>query len=270
MILHAYLAAWLLLTAASVGGIAWQAIHRLTGGAWGDDLASRWGHLRRLLPLAALAAVPLLLGAHHLFPWMDAPVDEARLWYLDRAFLVWRTAGCFLAWAIAWALLRRAAAASLILWLFACGMFGNDWIVSLSADWRSSVIGLVVAMGQLSVGLAVPLLMRAPRGSPEPSERTRRDQASLLFAACLGWLYLVGIDYLTAWIADLPYEVHWYVPRTEGMWAIVALTAITANGVVPFVLLLTSHAKARPFMVRTAAASVLLGQACHVAWMVMP
>ena len=145
MILHAYLAAWLLLTAASVGGIAWQAIHRLTGGAWGDDLASRWGHLRRLLPLAALAAVPLLLGAHHLFPWMDAPVDEARLWYLDRAFLVWRTAGCFLAWAIAWALLRRAAAASLILWLFACGMFGNDWIVSLSADWRSSVIGLVVA-----------------------------------------------------------------------------------------------------------------------------
>lgn len=270
MTLHAYLAAWLLLTGASVGGIAWQAIHRLTGGAWGDDLTCRWKRLRSLLPLAALAAVPLLLDGHHLFPWIDEPVEEARLWYFGHTFLVWRTVGCFAAWTAAWWLIPRAAAASLIVWLFTCGVFATDWIVSLTPEWRSSVMGLVVAVGQLSLGLAVPLLMPVPRGSPAAPERTRRDQSSLLFATCLGWLYLVGIDYLTAWMADLPYETAWYLPRTEGVRAVLALTAIAAQGVVPFVLLLAQRAKAMPRVVRAAAASVILGQACHVAWMVMP
>lgn len=269
MILHAYLAAWLLFTGASVGGIAWQAIHRLTGGAWGDDLASRWGRLRRLLPLAALAAVPLLLDGHHLFPWIDEPVEEARWWYLDHTYLVWRTVGCFLAWAAAWWLLARAAAASLILWLFACGVFANDWIVSLTPEWRSSVMGLVVATGHLATGFSASLLMRAP-GAPDATEQTRRDQSSLLLATCLGWVYLVGIDYLTAWMADLPYETAWYLPRTEGVPGMLGLAALAAQGFVPFLLLLTRQAKGRPFVLRAAAWSVLLGQACHVAWMVMP
>lgn len=270
MILHGFLAAWLLLTAACVGGIAWQAIHRLTGGAWGDDLAGRWKRLRSLLPLAALAAVPLLLDAHHLFPWIDEPVEKARLWYFNYSFLVWRTVGCFLAWSLAWWLISRAAAASLIVWLFTCGVFATDWIVSLTPEWRSSVISLILAVGQLSMGLAVALLMPAPRGLPAAAERTRRDESSLLFATCLGWTYLVGIDYLTAWMADLPYETAWYLPRTVGLPAMLALAAIVAQGIVPFALLLTQRAKTMPGLVRAAAASVALGQACHMAWMVMP
>lgn len=270
MILHAYLTAWLLITGATMGGIAWQAIHRLTGGAWGDDLAVCWRWLRLWLPLAALGAIPLLVGAHHLFPWLHEPPEEARLWYLNYTGLVWRTIACFLAWAAAWWLLARASAASLILWLFACGVFANDWIVSLTPEWRSSVMGLVVALGHLLLGLAVPLLMRTRRDSSAMPAQVRRDQASLLFAACLGWTYLVGIDYLTAWMADLPYETAWYLPRTTGTWAVVAVAAVVTQGVLPFLLLLMQRAKAWPGAVRTAAASALVGQACHVAWMVMP
>ncbi|MGE7138289.1 hypothetical protein ACQKIE_11725 [Luteibacter sp. NPDC031894] len=270
MILHAWLAAWLMVTGASVGAIAWQAIHRLTGGAWGDILAARWRTLRLLLPVAALAAVPLLIDAPHLFPWINEPVEASRDWYLDYAFLVWRTAGCFIAWAVAWRFVIRAPAASLIVWLFACGVFANDWIVSLTPAWRSSVMGLVVALGQLLLALAVALLMRARRESPDVSPTTHGDQGSLLFAASLGWAYLVGIDYLTAWMADLPSETIWYLPRTQTPWAALAVAAIVLQLVVPTVLLLSRTAKTRLPVLRTAAASVLLGQACHVAWMVMP
>ncbi|HEY4294229.1 hypothetical protein [Luteibacter sp.] len=270
MILHAWLAAWLLFTGASVGAIAWQAIHRLTGGAWGGVLATRWRMLRMLLPLAALASAPMLIAAPHLFPWIHHPVEEARRWYLSYPFLAWRTAGCFVAWAIAWRLATRAPAASLIVWLFACGVFANDWIVSLSPEWRSSAIGLVLALGQLLVALSTAVLLRTPRESSVVPPIFRGDQASLLFAACLGWAYLAGIDYLTAWMADLPYETAWYLPRTQGSWAALAIAAIVFQLVVPFVLLLSRKAKARVHVLRAAAASVLLGQACHVAWMVMP
>lgn len=270
MILHAYLAAWLLLTAASVGAIAWQAVHRLTGGAWGVALAAPWRGLRLLLPLAALAAAPLLIDAPHLFPWIGDPAEEARRWYLDYPFLVWRTMGCFVVWAVAWRLASRVPAASLIAWLFACGIFANDWIVSLSPEWRSSAMGLVVAVGQLLTALAFGVLVRTRRETTDAEPTLPRDQSSLLFAACLGWAYLAGIDYLTAWMADLPYETAWYLPRTEGSWAVLVVAAIVLQLVVPFVLLLSRTAKGHLAVLRTAAVSVLLGQACHIAWMVMP
>jgi len=270
MILHAYLTAWLLLVGASVGAIGWQAIHRLTGGAWGVALAPRWRILRMLLPLAILGAVPLLVHARHLFPWIDDPVGETRRWYLNVPFLWWRSIGCFAAWAIAWRLAIRAPAASLLLWLFACGVFANDWIVSLSPEWRSSAIGLIVALGQLLIALASALLMRAPAGATDDQATTCGDLSSLLFAACLGWAYLTGIDYLTAWIADLPYETAWYLPRTQTPWATLAIAAVVLQLVTPSILLLSRKAKARRRVLRAAAASVLLGQACHLAWMVMP
>jgi hypothetical protein len=270
MILHAWLTAWLLFTGATVGAIAWAAIHRLTGGAWGDVLAIRWKAMRMLLPVAVLASVPLLLDARHIFPWIHDPVEEARRWYLDYTFLVWRTAGCFIAWAIAWRLTMRAPAASLIVWLFACGVFANDWIVSLSPEWRSSAMGLVLALGQLLLALSVSVLIRPRREAPEGEPTFRGDQASLLFAACLGWAYLTGIDYLTAWMADLPYETAWYLPRTQDPWVALAIAAIVLQLVVPSVLLLSRTGKRRLPVLRAAAVSVLLGQACHVAWMVMP
>jgi hypothetical protein len=262
MILRAWLAAWLLLTGASAGAIAWDAIHRLTGGAWGDVLASRWRTLRLLLPLAVVAGVPLLVDAQHLFPWTHESVEDARYWYVGRSALVWRFAGCFAAWALAWRLLVAAPAASLILWLFACGLFANDWIVALSPEWRSSVIGLTLALGQLLVAFAAAIVMRRPAQSS--------DHASLLFAACLGWAYLVGVDYLTAWIADLPYETAWYLPRMRMPWSAFAMGAIAFQFAIPFLLLLSRAAKARPGVLHAAAVSVLLGQACHVAWMVLP
>jgi len=223
-----------------------------------------------LLPLAILGAVPLLHDARHVFPWVRDPVEEARRWYLNFPFLLWRIIGCYAAWAVAWRLAVRAPAVSLVLWLFACGVFANDWIVSLSPEWRSSAMGLILALGQLLTALAVAVLMRVPADTSGDPSTTRGDQASLLFAACLGWAYLTGIDYLTAWIADLPYETAWYLPRTQGPWAALAIGAIVLQLVAPSVLLLSRKAKTRPRVLRAAAASVLLGQACHLAWMVMP
>jgi hypothetical protein len=269
MIAHACLWLWLLVTWAGSGASAWLAIHQLTGGGWGDALGPGLRRLRALLPVAAVAAVPLLIAAAHVFPWLQGPVDPARRWYFTHAFLVWRTAGCFFAWGIGAGLSRRAPAATLILWLFACGIFANDWIVSLVPEWRSSAIGLIAALGQLVVAFTIAMLSTLVRETPVAAG-ILRDQGNLLLALCLGWAYLVGIDYLTAWMADLPYETVWYLPRTHGLWAAVAVAAVTFHLLVPFALLLVRAARNGTMALRMAVVSALLGQACHVAWMVMP
>lgn len=266
MIARAWIVAWLLLLGASAGAIAWQAIHRLTGGAWYEPIAPSMQRMRSLLPLAAMIGLPLLIGATHVFPWLREPVEASRHWYLNYPFLTGRAMGCFLAWAVGWWLSRRAPAVSLILWLFTAGVFATDWIASLTPAWRSSALGLVLALGQLIVAFAASVISNADRAD----DGTRRDVGSLLIALCLGWSYLVGVDYLTAWMADLPYETAWYLPRTEGRWAMVAVAMIVLHLLVPVALLLARETRSRPGVLRVAAASMLLGQACHIAWMVVP
>ena len=269
MMAHAWLAFWLLLTATTVGAVAWKAIHSLTGGAWGDALAPAMLGMRRLLPVAAMVGLPLLIGAAHVFPWIDVPAEPARRWYLNYPFLAYRTIGCFLAWGIAWRLCRRAPAVSLIIWLFACGVFGTDWIVSLTPAWRSADIGLVVALGQLVISFAAAVLASG-RVIEERDDGIRRDLGGLLLALCLGWAYLAGIDYLTAWMADQPYETAWYLPRITGAWGMLAMAALILHLVLPSGMLLSRTAKQKPRVLRTACVSVLLGHASYLTWMVLP
>ncbi|MGF6709175.1 hypothetical protein QFZ41_000139 [Luteibacter sp. W1I16] len=266
MIARLCLLAWLLATWAGAGAVAWLAIHRLTGGTWGAAIGPRLRRLRLLLPLAAIASIAMLMAAAHFFPWLHQPVETERRWYFGQVFLAWRTAACFAAWGVgAWAT-RRAPAATLILWLFACGVFANDWIVSLSPGWRSSAIGLVAALGQLVVAFTL-VTLHAPAGDVATT-RVSRDLGNLLIALCLGWAYLVGVDYLTAWMADLPYEAAWYLPRTRGAWASLAVAALLFHLFIPFAVLLTRSISTKAL--HAAAATALLGQACHLAWMVLP
>lgn len=268
MIARAFLLASLFVTWAGAGAVAWLAIHRLTGGGWGEAIEPRLRRLRVLLTLGAIASIALLVAAAQLFPWLHQPVEATRRWYFSHVFLVWRTAGCFIAWGAGAWLTRRAPAATLILWLFACGVFANDWIVSLSPDWRSSAIGLIAALGQLVVAFtSVTLLTSTGRMEAHGASR---DLGNLLIALCLGWVYLAGVDYLTAWMADLPYETAWYLPRTRGPWALLAVAALVFHLVIPFAVLLARSVSSETKALRVAAASALFGQACHLAWMVLP
>lgn len=260
------LCAWLLATAVAGGAVAWRAIHPLTGGAWGSASASTWAKLLWLLPLAALGAVVFLIAADAVLPWIDAPVSPARQWYVDRAFLTVRTLACLTAWAVGALLARRLPALALVLWLLACGVFATDWIASLTPEWRSSVLGLTFACMQLTLALSVTVWFAAPEATPD----VRSDLGALLLAACLGWAYLAGVDYLTAWIADQPYETGWYLPRVHGPFALLAVAAAVSHLAVPFTLLVMRRARRHAGLLRTAAASVAFGEACHLVWMVVP
>lgn len=258
--------AWLLVSALAGGAVAWRAIHRLTGGAWGNATAPTQAKLLWLLPLAVLGGIAFLVAAGAVLPWIDTPVEPQRLWYFDRAFLTVRTLACLLAWSVGAVFARRLPALVLVLWLFACGVFSADWIASLAPDWRSSVLGLTFACMQLTLALSVATWFAALEATPD----VRADLGALLLTACLGWAYLAGVDYLTAWIADQPYETGWYLPRVRGPFALLAVAAFMAHLAVPSALLVARQARRRPRVLRAAALSAVVGEACHLAWMVLP
>ncbi|MBN8728723.1 MAG: hypothetical protein J0H15_13615 [Xanthomonadales bacterium] len=280
--LPAWLAAWLFFLAIAVGCIPLLLVHGLTGGRWAEDLRPGLLLALRALPMLALLLLPVLLGAEWLFPWADPQTatdpDLARQrWYLNLPFFWLRAIVCIALWLwLAHGLrtrLERAgrisaafASAGLILYAITITLAAVDWVGSLVPAWHSTVLGMTLGTSQLLAATALAVWLRAVRQEPE----RRADLGTLLLALLLVWGYLAFMDFLTAWIADLPPEIAWYWPRLRTGWTWLGGALIVIGLVLPFVLLLSSALKRTARGLATAAALVLLGQALFAAWMVLP
>ena len=289
--LGSYLFAFLFFTGLSLGSVALLMVHALTGGAWGEWLRPQLLCAARTLPLQAALALPLLLGMHDLYPWAAPQAQSGALllpaqrWYLNPVFFTLRTVGCFALWLalaalwVRWSLrparapaLPRLAAAGLILYALTTLIAATDWAMSLTPWWHSSSFGLMVATGWLLAAAALAV-WRASTGNDagavhEPA--VLRDLGNLLLMFVLGWSYLAYMQYLTIWIADLPRETSWYLPRTRTSWRVLAWILIAFHFAVPFAILLSRRAKERRAWLGATAALLLAAQLADALWLVVP
>jgi hypothetical protein len=68
-VVRSYLVAWLYWTGASLGSVALLMINHVTGGAWGVAIRRFLEAMMRLLPLLAVAFLPIALGLPTLYEW---------------------------------------------------------------------------------------------------------------------------------------------------------------------------------------------------------
>lgn len=279
--LTSYLMAWIALVGLPLGSLAWLMIHALTGGAWGDALREEWIDTVRLLPCALALSLPLLLGAAWLFPWVQP--EHAAAWpifYLNLPFFYARCALCFACWfalacGVLWRLTRPSerwpghAAAGLILMLLSVSIWAVDWIMSRVEGWHSTALGLTLFAAQLMSSLAFALWLRLRRGGFR-TPRVQQDAANLLLVAVLGWSYLAFMDYLTAWISDLPADTAWYLPRLRTHWQWLGGLLLALQTALPIALLLLRAVKRHAPTLRALAGLLLIMQVCYAAWLILP
>lgn len=284
--LLSYLAAYVFFLGPALGSLALLMVHRLAGdGDWGRELRAPLLAASRVLPLLALLLLPVLLGAAWLYPWMQAAVPgdlhiAQQRWYLNASFFVLRAVFCFAVWLWLAHVLRRRlcdpqlgpslprfAAMGLIAYLLTVSVAAVDWIMSLVPAWHSSVLGLIVATGQLLAAAALGIWCRTDGRSPAIR---RRDLGSVLLVLVLAWSYLAFMDYLTAWIADLPTETVWYLPRLHTSWRWLGVWLVVFHLLLPFAVLLSRRAKQSRRWLRGIAGLLLLAQATYALWLVLP
>jgi len=78
------------------------------------------------------------------------------------------------------------------------------------------------------------------------------------------------MQYLTVWIADLPAETSWYVPRTLTSWRVLAWLLIALHFAVPFAILLSRRAKELRAWLAATAALLLAAHLADALWLVVP
>jgi len=280
----------------STGSLALLLVHRLTGGAWGEELRRPLLAAAAALPLVALLAAPLLLGLvdsqTDIYPW----ATEARAggtahahWYLNLPAFTVRTLAILVLWVvIAWSLGAYAprstsspgigvSAFALVLMVLSMTVIAVDWVMSLEPKWYSAVFGLLVSASQTLSAMALAALwlglhprraaLRASAGNP-PHLST--DAGNLLLALLLLWGYLVLMQFVTVWIANLPDEIRWFVPRLQTGWRWLGLAWLVLVPGLSLPLLLSRRTKTRPGTLALAAGLVLLGAGLYALWLTLP
>jgi len=150
-----------------------------------------------------------------------------------------------------------------------------DWVMSMEADWYSTIFPLLICVGQMLSALAFVIILLAWRG-PRTSlaEILGKDSfhhlGNLLLAFTMLWAYLAYSQLIVIWSGDLPHEISWYLHRIAGGWRWVAVALLIFHFFGPFFLLLFRSTKRNPRILVTIAAIILLTHVVDVWWMVAP
>lgn len=268
MSMSSYLFAWLLFLGLSLGGMANLMLHNLTGGPWGVAVRPAFAAATRLVPLAAVLAIPVLLAMRSLFPIAEAG------WF-DAGFFVARSVAYLAVWAVLSFLVSRKAgqglnAAGLIVYVFTMSLAAVDWIGSLVPQWYSTGLGLVVVVGQMLGAMALAIAyvgLRTPEGS---AGQVFIDLGNLLLMDVLTWAYLAFMQFLIVWVGNLPREISWYVPRLQTGWIALGIILVVFHFFAPLAILLSRTAKRVPAVLGSLAAAVLVVHVIDVYWLVAP
>jgi len=142
--------------------------------------------------------------------------------------------------------------------------------MSLTPDWSSTIYGVYWFAGGMVGGLALlALLSRLDHRVLVPAS-TSQSLGKLLLTFVLFWLYIAFAQYIVIWSGNLPREVTWYVPRTRGAWAGVALVLLLGMFVLPFLGLIVRAVKRSRAALAALGALLLVLHWVDTYWMVMP
>jgi len=297
---RSYLVAFCLVLGVTLGSLAIETLHHMTGGAWGLVIRRILEASSRTLPLVALFAVPLFFGLPHVYPWADASrvaSDEVlrhRAVYMNPTGVAIRLALCFAAWsAFAFALSRLSkrqdeaaaqglerrmqlvAAPGLAVYCLLITIVSIDLLMSTDPHWYSAIYGIYIVGGQAISGLAFTLLAALFLARREPfrsavQERHVHDWGKLLFAFTMLWAYFAVSQLIIIWSGDLPEEITFYKARVAGGWLAVSLFLALFQFAVPFVFLLSANFKRNLGKLSAVAALVLFMRAVDLFWLVAP
>jgi hypothetical protein len=298
--LRAYLVAYLFCLGIAHGCFAVLMVYHLTGGAWGYLIRRILEAGMLTLPLLALLFLPIGFGAPVLYDWAQPKLVEVSAGlqhkesYLNVAFFWVRAAVYFALWiGTAYLLglwsrqqdrtgdprlaewLEQLSGPGLVVFGITITFASVDWVMSLQPAFRSTIFGPLFASEEILAGFAAVLVvfawlaLRTPVGNLVSVEALN-DLGSLLFTFLIIWAYMGFFQFMLIWMANLRYDVIWYLPRSQGGWQVVAGAVLVLHLIVPFFLLLLRDVKRSPRALGWVAGLILFMHLVYLYFQVMP
>ncbi|MEN2976505.1 hypothetical protein P7L78_04260 (plasmid) [Tistrella bauzanensis] len=262
-----------------IGALALVMMMRLLPGPWRDTLRQPGEAALLLLPLAAVAALPVLIGLPALYDWAGSGgADETartayRAAYLDRWTFSLRTV-VFFAVAIGLAALlltgrgrpKAVASAGLIGFVLLDTTMAVDWLMSLDPDFHASGFGLYILANQITTALLAMVSARLLSGD---GGRHTGILGGLMLTMMLFWGYFAFMQYFIIWSGNLPQGARWYQHRNSGLWAVASQTMIALHMGPAFLLLFPPIRHSRRWLAGLCGL-IFAGKLVEMIWLVVP
>lgn len=300
LLFHAYLVAFTFYLTITLGALFFVMLHHLCRAGWSVTLRRIAEALSGNVGLMAVLLIPLMLGIGELYEWSHPeavahdPLLAGKSVYLSPTSMLLRFVLYFAVWGtLAWYLrsrsirqdqsgdyrlstaMERVSAPGMIALALTMTFAAIDLLMSLNPDWYSTIFGVYffgdcVLSGLIVVTLAALWLQATGHIGRAITTEHYHDLGKLTFAFVFFWGYIAFSQYLLIWYANMPEETQFYLPRQLGPWAAVSVALVACHLLIPFVGLLSRHAKRR-LVVFTFWAIWLLGaQLLDLFWLVMP
>lgn len=240
----------------SLGAGVFLAIEQVTGARWCAGLRPLASAMTRCYwPAALLLMAAIAFGWKDFYGWIHAAgghehVAHSQQVWLARGFLLARAAVYLAVWGGLLGRIRSQASAALFLVAFGVtvSLAGFDWFMALEPSWSSTIFGVYVfaglflgALAALAVGTV--LLESRGDGSPRLTEAQFHDLGKLIFGFSMFWVYIWYCQYMLIWYTNNPEEITYFLRRHGGGWAVLSMTNIALNWLVPFFVLLPHWTK---------------------------
>ena len=276
-LLHGYLVSYATLLSITLGGLFFVAIQHLCGAAWSVTVRRLAEIIASNMPLMALLSLPivisLVIGSDSLYPWNNPEVVRAnqllvnKQAYLNVPFFCIRLAIFFIAWCGLSRFfysksvkqdssgdpqltdsMRGVSAPTMLIFALTVTFASFDLLMSLTPLWYSTIFGVYIFAGGM-VGffslliLSALTLRRLGLLTASITVEHYHDLGKFLFGFVFFWGYIAFSQFMLIWYANLPEETSWYVTRQTGSWIYVSLALVIFHFIVPFLGLLSRHAK---------------------------
>jgi hypothetical protein len=283
-----------------LGALVFVAIQYVTGAGWSVGLRRVPEAMAAVLPVAALGLAVVFLARPSLYPWAGAPAGEAEalsplrhVWFKERFFLA-RAAFYVACWlALGFALVHtsrrqdrdgdpahsrtnvRLSALFLVVFAVTFWQASQDWLMSLDADWSSTIFSVYQFGGLFLGGLAAMTLLAACLRWLGPfrdvlQESHVRDLGNLLLGFSGFWGYLWYSQSMLIWYVNNPEEAGWFTRRLHGDWTVLFYVNITLNWVLPMLVLLPRAARQRVGVLAVVSVVLLAGRWVDLYLQVLP
>jgi hypothetical protein len=302
--LHAYLVAYMLALAVSLGTLFWVTLQHLVNARW-STVVRRVGELfANNAPLMGVLSlpivIPIMMGNPVVYEWADHAKVEAdhllhhKAAYLNPGFFLVRMVFYFGFWSLLARFffrtslaqdkgargdhvssMKRAAGPAMIVFALTLTFCAVDLLMSIDARWFSTIFGVYyfascVLCANATLALSAMWLQSKGRLSKSITTEHFHDLGKMIFAFTVFWAYIGFSQFMLIWYANVPEETLWFKERFAHGWGNVSWVLLFGHFVIPFFGLLSRHVKRN----RTGLAFWAIWQIVMVYidmyWLVMP
>jgi hypothetical protein len=150
-----------------------------------------------------------------------------------------------------------------------------DWIMSIDADWYSTIFGVYLfaaSMFGFFALMIVSLMLLQRNGMVTKYVNTEHyhDMAKFLFGFTMFWAYIAFSQFLLIWYGNIPEETAWFKHRAENDWIYLSYASIIIHFAAPFLGVMSRHVRRHRAGLAFWACWALVAHWLDMTYLVMP